>query len=98
MIKRKYILTAVAACLMLAGCYDDRNGHDYDTVMPDVEMTIPETAYSAGIGSVISITPDVKTSIPETDLQYKWEVRGEMFNEHGREAFLPLVSAEEQGK
>lgn len=66
--------------------------------MPDVEMTIPETAYSAGIGSVISITPDVKTSIPETDLQYKWEVRGEMFNEHGREAFLPLVSAEEQGK
>lgn len=66
MIKRKYILTAVAACLMLAGCYDDRNGHDYDTVMPDVEMTIPETAYSAGIGSVISITPDVKTSIPET--------------------------------
>ena len=98
MIKRKYILTAVAACLMLAGGYDDRNGHDYDTVMPDVEMTIPETAYSAGIGSVISITPDVKTSIPETDLQYKWEVRGEMFNEHGREAFLPLVSAEEQGK
>ena len=98
MIKRKYILTAVAACLMLAGCYDDRNGHDYDTVMPDVEMTIPETAYSAGIGSVISITPDVKTSIPETDLQYKWEVRGEMFNEHRREAFLPLVSAEEQGK
>ena len=98
MIKRRYILTVVAACLMLAGCYDDKNGHDYDTVMPDVEMTIPETAYSAGIGSVISVTPDVKTSIPETDLQYRWEVKGEMSNEQGREAFMPLVPAEEQGK
>ena len=96
MIKRRYILTVVAACLMLAGCYDDKNG--YDTVMPDVEMTIPETAYSAGIGSVISVTPDVKTSIPETDLQYRWEVKGEMSNEQGREAFMPLVPAEEQGK
>lgn len=98
MIKRKYILSTIAACLMLAGCYDDENGNDYDTVMPDVEMTIPEAAYSAGIGSVISITPDVKTSIPETDLQYIWEVEGEKRNEHGRATFLPLVPDEEQSK
>ena len=98
MIKRRYILSTVAACLMLAGCYDDQNGHDYDTVMPDVEMTIPEPAYSAGIGSVISIVPDVKTSIPDTDLQYRWEVNGAKHNEHGRETFLPLVADEKQGK
>jgi len=95
----KHILLYMAATLaLLASCYDDKGGNDYDTALPDVEMTIPETAYSAALGSTITITPDVNTTIAEDDLEFLWEVNGDVTNEHGRSYYAPLLNDDEQGK
>lgn len=93
-------LTAAVIALVatLTGCYDDKGGNDYDSALPDVVMTIPETAYSAGLGSTITITPDIKTDIPESDLEFIWEANGAVMNSQGRGQFTKLVPDDEQGR
>lgn len=89
----------LSALALLASCYDDRGGNDYDTELPDVEMIIPEDAYSAALGEQITITPEVNTTIDENDLEFKWEVLGtSLYNDQGRNYFTPLVNDDEQGK
>lgn len=91
-----YILSLLA---LLVSCYDDKGGNDFDTVLPDVIMEIPEEAYSAALGSQITITPLIETTIDENDLEFKWEVLGtELYNSQGRNFYSPLVNDEEQGK
>lgn len=96
----KYIKTLLFAGLvmLLSGCYDDKGGNDYDSVLPDVSITLPETTYSGSLGDKISITPTVTTNIDAIDLQYIWEVCGERFNASGRSVFVPLVADSLQGK
>ena len=84
--------------LLLAGCYSDKGGNDYDTTLPDVQIVIPEEAYSASLGSTITITPEVKTDIPESDLEYFWEVEGEVRNSFGRSQYSSLVPSDQQAK
>lgn len=94
------MLLAVAVCggALLASCYDDKGGNDYDTQLADVEIYIPESAYGAPLGELISITPTVKTTIAEEDLQYIWEVKGSSEDDFGHRSYKPLVNEEEQGK
>lgn len=87
-------IVAVAAI----SCYDEQEGNDFDTRLPDVEIVIPNTTYSGSLGQVITIEPQVKTEIPENDLDYFWEVSGNRSNDFGREFYTPLVSDDEQGK
>ncbi len=96
----KYIKTLLffVAVLLLSGCYDDKGGNDYDSVLPDVSISLPETTYSGVLGDKISITPSITTNIDASDLQYIWEVCGERFNAQGRKMFVPLVADSLQGK
>lgn len=94
----KKILSFCLLALSLASCYDDKGGNDYDTALPDVEILIPENAYGAALGEVITITPTVNTEIPEDDLEFIWEVNGNKTNEFNHKAYLPLLAEEEQGK
>lgn len=87
-------IVAVAAI----SCYDEQEGNDFDTLLPDVEIVIPKTSYSGSLGQVITIDPLVKTEIPDSDLDYYWEVSGARFNESRREFYAPLVNDDEQGK
>lgn len=95
--KRIYLLLSLIL-VFFTGCYDDKGGHDYDTVMPDVEIVIPGEAYSAPLNGTISITPEVKTDISDDDLQYIWEAKGALRNEHGRETYTPMLPEEEWNK
>ena len=79
-------------------CYDEQEGNDFDTRLPNVEIVIPNITYSGSLGQVITIEPQVKTEIPENDLDYFWEVSGNRSNDFGREFYTPLVSDDEQGK
>ena len=87
-------IVAVAAI----SCYDEQEGNDFDTRLPNVEIVIPNITYSGSLGQVITIEPQVKTEIPENDLDYFWEVSGNRSNDFGREFYAPLVSDDEQGK
>lgn len=87
-------VVAVAA----VSCYDEQEGNDFDTVMPDVEIVIPNTAYSGSLGQTITIEPQIKTEIAESDLEYYWEVKGERLNASNREFYASLVNDDEQGK
>lgn len=87
-------IVAVAAI----SCYDEQEGNDFDTLLPDVEIVIPNTSYSGSLGQVITIDPQVKTEIPDSDLDYYWEVSGARNNESGKEFYAPLVNDDEQGK
>ena len=64
----------VGLVMFLSGCYDDKGGNDYDGVLPNVIITLPETTYSGSIGDKISIKPTVPTDIAASDLHYIWEV------------------------
>ena len=96
----KYIKTLLffVAAVLLSGCYDDKGGNDYDSVLPDVSIKLPETTYSGSIGDKISIQPTVNTDIDANDLQYIWEVSGDRNNSSGREMFVPLVADSLQGQ
>lgn len=83
---------------LLAACYDEQDGNDFDTVMDEVSIVIPETAYSGSLGSTIAIEPKIATGIAEEDLEYFWEVNGARFNSHGRKFFTSLVDDEAQGR
>lgn len=87
----------VGLVMFLSGCYDDKGGNDYDGVLPNVIITLPETTYSGSIGDKISIKPTVTTDIDASDLQYIWEVCGERYNAQGRKTFVPLVADSLQG-
>ncbi len=95
--KKLYISIMVALGLMTS-CYDDKGKNDFDSPMDDVEMIIPETAYSGSLGETIHIEPIVNTSIPESDLEFMWEAMGSLYNDQGRDTFSPLVDTENQGK
>lgn len=93
----KVAMMAVLA-LSLASCYDDEGGNDHDSVMDDVEIIIPQTAYSGNLGETLTVTPEIKTTIDAKDLEYHWEVKGSIYNSLGREQFVSLVNDDEQGK
>lgn len=88
--KKLYIFMVVALGL-LSSCYDDKGGNDFDSPMADVEMIVPEAAYSASLGGKIQIEPIVKTSIPDDDLEFIWEAKGAVMNSQDRETFTPLT-------
>ncbi len=88
----------IVALGLMTGCYDDKGGNDFDSPMEDVEMVIPESAYSASLGETIHIEPVVKTSIPESDLEFMWEAIGSIYNEQDRSTYSPLVDTESQSK
>lgn len=93
-----YTLSLVTL-LSLCGCYADKGGNDFDTVLPDVEITIPEDAYSGSLGQTITVTPTIKSDIDNADLEYHWEVNGAVLNpETGREMFSPLVPDDQQDR
>lgn len=95
--KKIYIALLSMIC-SLSACYNNEGGNDYDTSLDDVEITIPGDAYSAGIGEQIKVTPTIKTSIPENDLEYLWEVNGNIKNNMGRDTFVSLVAKNAQSK
>ena len=84
--------------MLCTGCYDEQKGLDHDVALEDVEITFPESAYSASLGEDIVITPTVVTTIPDDDLQYIWEANGNVYNKNGRNTFTPLVNDDEQAK
>lgn len=88
----------IAGLFLLSSCYDDQGGNDHDSAMADVEIVIPETAYSANLGETIHITPIVKTTIDASDLEYHWEVNGNVLNSQKRGTFSPLVADDQQGE
>ena len=45
-----YIIMVLMSLTLFTSCYDDQDGNDFDSVMPDVLIVIPETAYSGGLG------------------------------------------------
>lgn len=90
------ILFLVCGMALLASCYDDQGGNDFDSVMADVEIVIPQSAYSASLGETITVTPQIKTDIAANDLEYCWEVKGERYNSQGRGFFASLVDSVEQ--
>lgn len=98
--KKKILNIMMMAIVAVAAisCYDEQEGNDFDTRLPDVEIVIPNTTYSGSLGQIITIEPQVKTEIPENDLDYFWEVSGNRSNDFGREFYTPLVSDDEQGK
>lgn len=93
----KVAMVAILSVSMLS-CYDDKGGNDFDTTLPDVEIVIPKDAYSGSLGSTISINPIVKTDIDKSDLQYFWEVKGELRNSQQVSCFKSLVTDEQQGE
>ena len=93
-----YIITVLMSLTLLTSCYDDQDGNDFDSVMPDVLIVIPETAYSGGLGQTITIDPQITTNIPESDLEYYWEVQGNRSNDYGRGFYTSLVDMDKQGK
>ncbi|MGM9719619.1 MAG: PKD-like family lipoprotein, partial [Prevotella sp.] len=95
---KKTIFAALLMAFSLTGCYDDKGGNDFDSIMEDVIISIPSSAYSGALNSKITITPVIETNIPESDLQYVWEAKGNIKNENGRNTFIPLVSEEAQKK
>lgn len=90
--------TAIAAIALISmtACYDEQEGNDFDSIMPDMEIVVAQTAYSGSLGQTISIEPQIKTDIPEADLAYSWEVLGERKNTSGRGYYAPLVGEELQ--
>ena len=98
--KKKILNIMMMAIVAVAAisCYDEQEGNDFDTRLPNVEIVIPNITYSGSLGQVITIEPQVKTEIPENDLDYFWEVSGNRSNDFGREFYAPLVSDDEQGK
>lgn len=84
------------ACALMASCYDDQDGNDFDSTMPNVLITIPESAYSGSLGQAITIEPVVSTTIDESDLEYIWEVKGARYNDQERQFFVPMVDDELQ--
>lgn len=96
--KKTYIFI-LSTLALFASCFDDKGGNDFDIDMPDVEMIIPEDAYSAAIGEQITITPIVNTTIDESDLEFNWEVlTTSLYNSQGRNYFAPLVNDDAQDK
>lgn len=95
---KKLYMSMIVALGLMTSCYNDKGGNDFDSPMDDVNMLIPESAYSGPLGSTIHIEPIIKTSIPEDDLEFTWEAIGDLYNEQGRSVFLPLVESENQGK
>lgn len=87
-----------AITLGAASCYDEQEGNDFDTRLPDVEIVIPNSAYSGSLGQTITIEPQVRSEIDESDLEYRWEVSGNRSNEFGRGVYVPLVNEDQQGK
>lgn len=88
----------VSMALTTVSCYDDQEGNDFDTSLPDVEIVIPNAAYSGSLGQTISIEPQIKSEIDDNDLEYFWEVSGARLNGHGRDFYAPLVDNDKQGK
>ena len=84
--------------MALTSCYDDKGGNDFNSAMPDVSISIPESAYSGKIGDVINIDPVITTDIPETDLEYHWEVNGARSNSYNRSTFVDLVDSAKQAR
>lgn len=82
----------------LVSCYDDEGGNDHDSVLDDVEIVIPQTAYSGSLGEMVSIKPVIKTSIDASDLEYHWEVKGNIKNSSNREQFISLVDDDQQAE
>jgi hypothetical protein len=97
-IKTIYTAALLAATTLLAGCYDDKGGNDYDTTLPDVVMTIPEDVYSGSLGDSIIIKPKIETTIDASDLEYTWEVNGARHNANKRNFFTSMLPADKQGK
>lgn len=92
------ILMMAVAMVAATSCYDEQEGNDFDTRLPDVEIVIPESAYSGSLGQIITIEPIVKSEIADADLEFFWEVNGARTNESGRAFFAPLVNDDEQGR
>lgn len=92
-----HILTGLLF-ICVTGCYNSEGGNDFDTVLQDVRMIIPETTYSASLGETITIVPEVVTEIPENDLEFIWEADGDLINESGRNVFSPLIPEGERTK
>lgn len=88
----------ISGLFALVSCYDDKGSNDFDTVLPDVEIVIPQSAYSATLGGTISIQPIVKTDIDASDLEYHWEVNGNVKNSQNRDTFSPLVEGNLQSE
>lgn len=99
---KKYILNILllmGLTLCLGSCYNNQDGLDHDTYMPNLEIVIPHTAYSGDLGSTIEITPIIKNDeIDASDLEYHWEVCGERYNSSGRQFFTDLVSEDQQAQ
>ena len=67
--KKKILNIMMMAIVAVAAisCYDEQEGNDFDTRLPNVEIVIPNITYSGSLGQVITIEPQVKTEIPEND-------------------------------
>lgn len=92
------IISAIVLAMSLSSCYNDQGGNNYDTLMPEMRIQIPQSAYSGGIGQKITIEPVVQTEIPETDLKYIWEVKGNVRNQFGYQTFRPLLPDDLQSR
>lgn len=95
---KKTLIISIMAVSLFTSCYDDKGGNDYDRAMDEVEISIPEDAYSGSIGSDIKISPVIKTNIADEDLTYHWEVIGANTNSNNRAVFSNLVADDKQSK
>lgn len=94
--KRFSLFTYLAVIsLLAASCYDE-GGNNFDTVLPDVRIEIPESAYSGEMGQTIEIEPLIESEIADDDLSYSWEVLGELKNDAGQSYFSPLVEQQQR--
>lgn len=96
--KQLYYTFFILFLVCLTGCYNNESGNDFDTTLQEVNMVIPQNTYSASLGECITIVPEVTTDIPESDLEFIWEVDGDLFNKNGRDAFFPLMPEGERTK
>ena len=92
------VFFVAVAAVAVVSCYDEQEGNDFDTLLPNVEIVIPNAAYSGSLGQTITIEPIIKSEVADTDLEYFWEVKGARSNDEGRAFYAPLVNADEQGK
>lgn len=83
--------------LVAAACSDKAGGNDFDTIMPEVKITIAKEAYGGAIGQTLELTASVRTDIDQSDLKFYWEVQGVLTNSAGRPTFTSLVDDADQG-
>lgn len=92
-----HLLGILLTASMLSSCLNDKSGELLDNTsnLPDVNIVISESAYSANLGDTICITPDITTDIAESDLKYTWEAKGSLTNKNNYATYSHLADGKD---